>query len=232
MVIDLLGPLYMWMVEVLVFAYSTLPIDILEALMGLAMCFFGGTYVASIAAVEAFYMLGWDTTRSALEEIYEDVRLLKSAHDADEKKNEAGDGKADVQELSPAELLQRKMKLAAVTVRDPEKLTVAIGGLYTGWVAVQGTLRLQFAKTITMGVSIASMLDQPALRYGVPVLTHLLPAEYQRWIPTLIRTASKALAVAFAWYVQVTQMRAAARALRPRPPHAPSVPTRRPSERR
>jgi hypothetical protein len=32
-------------------------------------------------------------------------------------------------------------------------MVAALGGLYTSWLAVQGTLRLQYAKTITLGVS-------------------------------------------------------------------------------
>ena len=36
-------------------------------------------------------------------------------------------------------------------------MMAAVGGLYTSWLAVQGTLRLQYAKTITLGVSIAAM---------------------------------------------------------------------------
>jgi len=68
---------------------------------------------------------------------------------------------------------------------------------------VQGTLRLEFAKTITLGVSIAAMLDKPALRYGLPILTHAVPAEYHRWLPTAIRTLCKAVAVSIAWWLAV-----------------------------
>ena len=117
---------------------------------------------ASIAAVEAFAMVGWATTQAALEEIYEDVRLIKMANEEDEKKD---DGSSKAQ--APTELLSRKIGIAALAVRDPEKLSTAIGGLYAGWIAVQGTLRLDFARTITLGVSIAQMLDEPARRCAV-----------------------------------------------------------------
>lgn len=202
-VVNVLGPVYFALFRALAAVYSVLPVDLLYALMGLAMCFFGGTYCASIAAVEAFTLLGWSTTRAALEDIYDDLVSIKDANDADEKKDDDGDGVADVLALPPAQLMQRKMRVAALAIKDPEKLSTAIGGLYAGWVAVQGTLRLQFAKTITLGVSIARMLDAPALRYGVPFLTTFVPRELHKWIPTMIRTASKVVAVAFAWYVQV-----------------------------
>ena len=95
------------------------------------------------------------------------------------------------------------MHLALVAVRDPQKLATAVGGVYAGWLAVIGTLRLEFAKTVTLGVTIAEMIDQPAMRFGLPLLAHLVPEVYHRWLPVWVRTATKAIAVAFAWYLQV-----------------------------
>ena len=206
-VINKVGPFYAKAAEIGYGLYRTLPLDVLHALVGAALCFFGGAYVASIAAVEAFALVGWSTTGAALEEIYEDLRLIKAAHDEDERKKTDGDGAAitllKAAQEQPAELLQSKLRVAAMAVRDPEKLTTAVAGVYAGWIAVQGTLRLEFAKTITLGVSIASMLDAPALRYGLPLLAHVVPPEYQRWLPTLIRTAAKAIAISLAWYLSV-----------------------------
>ena len=64
----LVAPLYLQLWTLAVKAYETLPMELIEALMGLGMCFAGGAYCASIAAVEAFRMTGWDTTRRALRE--------------------------------------------------------------------------------------------------------------------------------------------------------------------
>ena len=130
--INVLGPLYLKAAELAFFLYQTLPMDILYAMMGLAMCFCGGAYCASIAAVEAFALLGWSTTRAALEDIYDDVLLIKAAAAEDDKKDDDGDGTPDVQQLAPAALLQRKLRVFALAVRDPEKLSLAIGGLCAG----------------------------------------------------------------------------------------------------
>ena len=54
-------------------------------------------------------------------------------------------------------------------------MVAALGGLYTSWLAVQGTLRLQYAKTITLGVSIANELDKPAMSWLVPIAVPLIP---------------------------------------------------------
>lgn len=195
-------PFYIWGGKLVVEVYNTLPIDILHALTGLALCFFGGAYCASIAAVEAFVLMGWTTTHAALEEVYADVKLIWAAHEDDEKKS--GDAEVKGNLLSCVESLpMRKLRVAADAVRDPEKLTMALGGLYAGWIAVQGTLRLQFARTITLGLSIAEMLDAPALRCGLPVLAHIVPPSFHRWLPTLIRTAAKGVAVFIAWYLHV-----------------------------
>ena len=56
-------PLY-YKAGVLIYKFlSALPWELFEALMGLGLCFFGGGYCASIAAVEAFRMTGWATTK-------------------------------------------------------------------------------------------------------------------------------------------------------------------------
>lgn len=202
-VLNTVGPIYMALGKALLMLYNTMPFDLIEATLGLALCFFGGAYCTSIAAVEAFNLAGWSTTKIALEEIWVDAQLVWDSHLEDEKKDEDGDGVADVKQIKPVELVQRKAHLALVAVRDPQKLAVAVGGVYAGWLAVVGTLRLQFAKTITLGVSIAEMLDAPAMRFGLPLLVHVVPTDYHRWLPVWVRTVNKSIAVAFAWYLQV-----------------------------
>jgi hypothetical protein len=140
----------------------------------------------------------------ALEEIREDYVRIKEAHEEDERKKKDDDGgKKPTTELQPAQLVQRKLQLALLAVEDPQKLSMAVGRLYTAWLAVVATLRIQFAKTVTLGISIADMLDGPAMRYGLPIIAHLVPPEYHRWLPVAIRTLAKAVAVAFAWYLSV-----------------------------
>ena len=199
-VIHFIGPLYVQIAFRIVELCRTLPLDIVQALTGLGLCFFGGAYCASIAAVEAFMLVGWATTRSALEDVYEDILLIREASDQDDKQLKE---KVPHGAIPSAEYIQRKARLAVLAVRDPEKLSTAVGGLYAGWIAVQGTLRLEFAKTVTLGMSIAAMLDRPALRYGLPILTHACPSEYHRWLPTIIRAFSKSIAVGLAWYLAV-----------------------------
>ena len=46
---------------------------------------------------------------------------------------------------------------------------------------MQGTLRIEFAKTITLGVSMAQCLEYPVLKYVLPIVTPLAPKEVQHW---------------------------------------------------
>ena len=115
--INLVAPLYVVMWAMCVRVYETLPVELLEALMGLGMCFAGGAYCTSIAAIEAFRLTGWQTTRRALQDVYAEAKNIQSAHAADDKKDDDRDGKPDVLALAPAELLQRKVKVLALAVR-------------------------------------------------------------------------------------------------------------------
>ena len=58
--------------------------------------------------------------------------------------------------------------LSAQAVKDPEKLSAALGGLMTSWIAVQGMLRIEFAKTIALGISISGMIAPLAQKVAVP----------------------------------------------------------------
>jgi hypothetical protein len=164
MIIDCCGPLYIKLFQLGYRAYHELPTDLLSALIGLGLSFCGGAYCASISAIEAVRMSGWDRTQSALEEIYTDACAMYKAYVADDDSSANAD-----------DLLTRKLAVVAVAVKDPEQLSAALGGLYTSWLAVQAVLRIEFAKTITLGVSIAAMatpyLQKVGYRSGALTLT-------------------------------------------------------------
>jgi len=113
------------------------------------------------------------------------------------------DDEARSDEEPYSELLRRKLRVTALSVKDPSTLAVAVGGLYTAWLAVQGTLRLEFAKTITLGLSIADLATPMAERLLLPLLAQLVPAEYKHWLPLLVQSVAKAVGVSLAWRLQV-----------------------------
>lgn len=65
------------------------------------MCFFGGTFCFTVAAIEAFYMFGFETTKKNLMDLWEELAHIKLAIQLEEtkpadsgKKNDKG-GKAE-----------------------------------------------------------------------------------------------------------------------------------------
>jgi hypothetical protein len=76
--------------------------DIVIALWGLTLCFFGGTFPLTLAAYEAFKISGWDTSRAAISDLWEQGREYRRASIADDKKDDDGNGVADVDEMSSA----------------------------------------------------------------------------------------------------------------------------------
>ena len=199
-VVDFLGPPCVSATRTAVRMYSLLPVDLFQALLGFGLSFCGGAYCASIAAVEAFRLSGWEQTRAYLLDVQQDLQAVWAAYKAD-------NAKEDDDELMArgeyAALLQRKLAVAALAIKDPSRLATAIGGLYTAWLAVQGTLRLEFAKTVTLGLSLADLLGPMAERLLLPSLNHIAPAELHHWLPILVRSATRALAVAIAWRLHV-----------------------------
>ena len=105
--------------------------------------------------------------------------------------------------------------MAAGAVRDPQRLSAALGGLYVGWLSVQGVLRVQFAKTINLALSCSqcvaascapvhsrppsptSVLCGRFVEYYVcklllPLVAPLLSTEFRAWLPVGIKTGTKA----------------------------------------
>lgn len=177
------------------------PTLLLPAFCGLIMCFFGGSFFTLIAAVEAYRMCGYETSVQCVKDIYTDFTAFAEANKEDDSKDDDNDGIADVKQRSKQELLTRKTLLFLKTV-DPKRLTMAISGLNAGFLAVVATLKLQFAKAITLGSAIGSILDKYAQAYVAPVLEAMLPAEYKKWARPLIEYSVKSFAISVAWFIQ------------------------------
>eukprot|EP01126_Amoeba_proteus_P027791 TRINITY_DN2751_c0_g1_i4.p1 TRINITY_DN2751_c0_g1~~TRINITY_DN2751_c0_g1_i4.p1 ORF type:complete len:232 (-),score=48.14 TRINITY_DN2751_c0_g1_i4:131-826(-) len=62
----------------------------------------------------------------------------------------------------------------------------AISGLATGFLAVVATLRVQFAQTITIGVSLGEIFLKVVQPFACPLLSELIPQPYHRWIPVIV----------------------------------------------
>jgi hypothetical protein len=151
--------------------------------------------------MEAFRLCGWERTQGAIEDIYEEAMNILEQSKKDDEKDEDGDGVADVDQISGQALLMRKTQMV-MTKCDPGKLDVAIGGVYTSWLAVVATLKIQFAQTITMALSIAFYLNIPAKKFVEPAMKLVVPEDYHKWIPVTVGWACKSLGMSVAWFIQ------------------------------
>eukprot|EP00638_Chattonella_subsalsa_P010007 CAMPEP_0117745950 /NCGR_PEP_ID=MMETSP0947-20121206/7667_1 /TAXON_ID=44440 /ORGANISM="Chattonella subsalsa, Strain CCMP2191" /LENGTH=330 /DNA_ID=CAMNT_0005563203 /DNA_START=83 /DNA_END=1072 /DNA_ORIENTATION=- len=200
--LDIITPIIARIVSVTMLFLDVCPTEILSALFGLALCFFGGTFVVTIAAIEAFRHSGWETTKGAIKVLYDEWEVFRLNSREDDEKDEDGDGIPDVKQVDATALASRKFKLFLVNCKDPNQVNIAISGIWTSTLAVLATLKIQFAQVIALGVSIGSMLRGPAKSFVGPALQRVMPQDYHKWIPSVLDWTCKAIAVSIAWFIQ------------------------------
>jgi len=177
-------------------------VKVLEMIFGLALCFFGGTYVAAIAAVEAWRHMGWQRSYADAVHVWEQTQHIRQQSKKDDFVDADGNGIADVDEITPQQLVQRKMNLAMTVVKDPDRLIDAVGGLWAAYLAVLATLRLEFARVTALALGIAEMVKFPIVRVAGPPLSSLLGPERKHWVMTIITVVLNVLVISFAWFLQ------------------------------
>jgi hypothetical protein len=79
---------------------------------------------------------------------------------------------------------------------------VALSGLQAGFLAVIATLKLQFAKALTLGSALAAVLEKPAEVYLVPSLELAMTTQYSQWAAPIIHGIIRSAAVSLAWWLQ------------------------------
>jgi hypothetical protein len=179
-----------------------LPTNVLLMLAGVALCFFGGTYAAAIAAIEAFRQMGWARVRCDLAIVLREAQLIAAASEVDDEVDDDGDGRPDVADLPPAELAQRKVSLAMTTVKEPRRLQQAIGSLWAAYLAVIATLQLTFARTTALALGIVEMLRPTLVELVAPAVSAALGTSLGHWTQTLIEATFTFVAVVLAWMMQ------------------------------
>jgi hypothetical protein len=199
---DTVYPHALWAFNKGQWAYNQLPEDLIPALLGLLLCFFGGTFAALIAAVEAFRLTGYEQTKASIAVLRKEYLEFKKKNDQDEKEDKDGNGVADVQQKSASELLLHKTQLFLASVEDPKEISNAITGIFASCLSVVAVLRVEFAKTVTLGVSIGNYMQTGAEHVVLPALCQVTPKKYAQWLPTVVSYVCKSIAIAIAWYIQ------------------------------
>jgi hypothetical protein len=202
-VLTVVAKVYLWLYTRLVMVIAALPQNILMMLFGLTLSFFGGTYVATLAAAEAFRTVGGETLFKEVKYVWAQVQAVQEASAADDDKDENKTGVADVDEIPPHELLQRKAAVALVTIKEPERLQVSIGALWAAYLAALATLKMQFAFVVSLALGMADAVKVPLTRVAAPALAPFFGAKFKHWATPTISTLINLLAMLVAWYLQM-----------------------------
>lgn len=175
---------------------------LLPMIIGLVMILFGGYFMTLIAVAEAFRITGWDNMMKQFRTLYDNWNHLRSASKDDDKKDDNNDGIPDVEQIDAQSLLIRKVRLFLIK-SDPSVISGALSAIYSGIVAMFATLKLQFARTISLGVSIGDILNSKVgQRFIVPTANRMVDKDYQKWVEVGVSYLCKSIGVTIAWSLQ------------------------------
>lgn len=181
--------------------YCALPLDAVTFLLGFVFCFFGGMYPTLFAAVQAAKHSGRKTVVEACGKLSEEVKVIIEENEKDDKKDDDGDGVADVDQIDGKALMMRKANLVMTKI-NPIKVSDAIESIGRVWISVLATLTLEFARTISLSLTISDFLKKPVDRFIAPTLQLATPKGYKRWVPVILNWICKSIAMSIAWYIQ------------------------------
>lgn len=99
--------------------------DLLVALYGFALCFFGGVFMTVVAAAEAAHLFGWEKISFALHKLHCEWRTARIAFEHDNRRDDDHDGVRDVDEMDACQLATRRLLVLCKSV-DPEALVSAL----------------------------------------------------------------------------------------------------------
>lgn len=195
------GPRFNELLRKALDVYRRLPQLQAQALWGLMLCFFGGRYAVSIAAFEAFRFTGGSMAYMHIQDLAEQVNAVQEANAADDEVDSDDDRIADIRRCDSKQLVARKVDIV-LRVMDPEIVVRAIGGLWTAYLGVLTTLKLQFAHRIALAQSLGEHLRPTMAKVVGPTVVAVTPPEYHKWISPGIDLMCKAIATVLAWRIQ------------------------------
>jgi len=191
-----------WIFKVLYKIYTFLPMNVLKIIFGGGLCFFGGTYFATIAAIEGFRQFGGELLWEELTILWTEGCTAAEAVDRESKVDADDNGLADFDEMDFHTRLKASAFVAGTAVKDPMGVQRAATYLWTTWLAVLAILKFQFAKTVSLCLAVAEMFELPCCRIFGPVVAAALGPELNKWAYASISMTIKIIAVIIATYVQ------------------------------
>jgi hypothetical protein len=165
--------------------FLKLPRNAMNFVIGFVFCFSGGLYPTLFAAVQAAEYGGRQTVMAALKDLADEALIIIEQSKKDDSVDVNKDGKADVKEISSKDYALRKTMLVLQKM-NPQKIDTAISNIYKVWLAVAAVLTIEFARAISMALSIADFMRKPVDRFIAPTIQLAVPDEYDKWIPVIL----------------------------------------------
>jgi hypothetical protein len=170
--------------------YRALPVDAITAQIGLVYCFLGGYYPTLFSSLQAAQYCGIQVMVAALSDLTEEaIRVIDAT------------SQVGWDDLSRKDLFLRQTNIVLKTV-DPMKINQAAAALYTTWLGVSAVLQREYARVISLSLTLASGLERVAHIILEPPLNLIIPEDYQKWVPAVIGWVSKGMALSLAWRIQ------------------------------
>ena len=179
-------------------------VDLLMPVMvGWVLCFWGGGFYTLIAAVEAYQLVGYESSLLALNKIRTALCIVYEK----EKESVARDYEAgrtwDKVEDKKSYVLEKTMVAAGAV--DIEDLDTAMKSLLQGFFAVVATLQQRFCMAVTLGKSIGGMLEKPAVKFLLPFINTLfpgIPANFKQYEERAMKYFVNVFAITMAFTLQ------------------------------
>jgi hypothetical protein len=181
--------------------FLKLPQNAIMFVYGFVFCFFGGTFPTLFSAIQAAKHGGRQTVVQAVSDLSDEILVIIDASKKDDDADEDKNGIRDVDEMTSQQLMVRKTKLV-LRKMNPERVDAALSALYKVWLSVAAVLSIEFARTISLALTIVEFVEKPVDRFVAPIVKLATPDEYQKWVPVVLSWIIKSIAMSFAWYIQ------------------------------
>jgi len=210
-IIETVGPIAakLWVHALVVYQILSQRTVHVQLVVGLLFLVWGGNFILTVAALEAFRVVGYEQLKKHIAHLYESFLKAKSAYVKDlseKKKKDSSSSSEEATVLLPKkeeQLLTFVAKLANVAQAvDPELVTRSAAALGAGLLAVIATLQSKLAQVLVLGTSFADVLVKPLLAHSSELLTNSLPKEYHKWVIPALSFLSKAVGIMIAFFLQ------------------------------
>lgn len=153
--------------------------------------------------MEAYRISGWTRTRKCLKDLYYNYLRVRAADKYDDEllhQDMDQNGTPDLEDMSDEQYVMHKVALI-LRIVQPQQVFDAVSGISLGFFAVLATLKVKFAKTVTLGNAMGGMFESLANRVLLDELRRLA-GDYRKWVAPLIQYACRWLGMCVAWTLQ------------------------------